>query len=92
MTIAIQLALLAITTCLVVYTALSARRAASFDMTRDFDALAAAVARLQSVARSAQMSKVRQAALPPEQPHLVSHPQSHDQLRAYIRARDGASK
>lgn len=94
-TLALQLVILAATGFLTVHAALSARRAASFDVTRDFDALATAVSRLQAVTRSEKMSKVRQAALvPAEQAQPVSHgPLSHEQLRALARARhNGATQ
>jgi hypothetical protein len=89
-TIVIQLVLLALGAGFAVLAASSARRAASFDILRDFDALAHAVTRLQAVARSEKMTRVRAAALEPRQEaHQVSQQTSltHEQLRALVRAR-----
>lgn len=89
LTLTLQLVLLAATAVLCVHAASSARRAASFDITRDFDALATAVGKLQALARSSTMAKVRAAALEPKDPvaQPVSHTSrlTHDQLRAIVR-------
>lgn len=71
--------------------ALSARRAASFDVTRDFDALVGVVAKLQKATRSETMSKVRAAALEPKHPpeNTATAPLTKDQLRQLVRARNG---
>lgn len=91
LTLTLQLVLLAVQAVLGVHAALSARRAASFDITRDFDALAVAVSKLQQAARSVHMSRVRGAALEPK-PEPVAQPLSqakltHQELRALARAR-----
>lgn len=85
-----QLVLFALGAIAAVMAALSARRAASFDVTRDFDALAHAVMKLQHVARSEKMTRVRAAAAEqhqPAQPVSQQSPLSHEQLRAIARAR-----
>lgn len=91
-----QLVLLAASAGFAVLAASSARRAASFDVTRDFDALAHAVMKLQSVARSERMKVVRAAASQPEQAQpasLTQQPLTHEQLRALLRARrNGATQ
>lgn len=94
-TVLFQLVVLAVTVAAAVHAALSARRAASFDVTRDFDALAGAVGKLQQLARSAQMQRVRQGALASvEERPVGAAPQrlSHDQLRALARSRNGATQ
>lgn len=90
--LAIQLALLSATAFLAVSAALSARRAASFDLTRDFDALAQSVAKLQGVLRSTTMQRVRAAALEPKVEaspggNGAAAPPTHAQLRELARAR-----
>lgn len=85
-----QLVLFALGAIAAVLAASSARRAASFDVTRDFDALAHAVMKLQSIARSEKMTRVRAAAAEPQQPaqlQLQQAPLTHEQLRALARAR-----
>lgn len=89
-TVLVQLALLAMACIAAVFSALSARRAASFDLIRDFDALAVAVSKMQQQLRSVHMSRVRSAALVPregEGPAQQTGPMTHDQLRALLRAR-----
>lgn len=94
LTVVLQLVLLALGAIFAVLAASSARRAASFDVTRDFDALAQIVMKLQNTARSAQMKAVRAAALEPQQAQPVSHHQtklSHAELRALMRSRNGGT-
>lgn len=96
LTVIAQLVILAVTAIMAVHAASSARRAASFDLVRDFDALAAAVGKLQAQARSAHMSKVRQAAQPPDAlvetlgVKTAPGPLSHEQLREIARRKNGA--
>lgn len=95
LTLTLQLVILAATAVLAWLAASSARRAASFDVTRDFDALASAVAKLQQLARSTQMKQVRAAALTPDVVQPVSQspsmtPMTHEQLREISRRKNGA--
>jgi len=88
--IVLQLVLLALSGGFAVLAASSARRAASFDVIRDFDALAHAVMKLQNVARSEKMTRVRAAASEPQHQQPVAGPQmqlTHEQLRSLARAR-----
>lgn len=94
LTLVVQLVILALTSFVSVHAALSARRAASFDVTHDFESLAAAVAKLQNLARSTQMQRVRAAALEPKEAHqtilpasTAQAPLSHEQLRQLARAK-----
>lgn len=96
-TLALQLVLFAATAILAAWAASSARRAASFDVTRDFDALSLAVSKIQQSLRSTVMAKVRAAALTPrESPQTAdaAHqaPLTKDQLRALVRARNGVTQ
>lgn len=94
-TLGFQLVILAATGFLSVYAASCARRAASFDVTADFAALANAVAKLQQLARSDQMKRVRAGSQgePAAPAAPAAHgPLTHDQLRALVRSRNGAKQ
>lgn len=89
-TILLQLALLALGGVLTVVTALFTRRAASFDITHDFEQLVQVVARIQRATRSEVMAKVRAAGLerPAESPAAAGQVLTpKEQLRAQWRAR-----
>jgi len=89
-TVVVQLVLLALGAVCAVLAASFARRAASFDIGHDFEALAHAVAKLQRVARSEHMTRVRAAAVEPQQPAAAitpTTPMPKDQLRALARAK-----
>lgn len=93
--IVFQLVLLALGAGFAVLAASYARQAASFDLTRDFDSLAHAVTKLQTVARSEKMTRVRAAAAEPAAAAavpLTQAPLSHSELRALQRARNGATR
>lgn len=93
--IVFQLVLLGLGAGFAVLAASYARQAASFDITRDFDALAHAVGKLQQVARSEKMTRVRAAAADPAPSAavpLTQAPLSHTELRALMRARTGATR
>lgn len=81
-----QLVLLAASAVSAVIALSAARRAASFDVTRDFDALCVAVGRLQKVTRSEKMAAVRQAGVE-RQAEELPHAAHKAQLRMVAKQR-----
>lgn len=87
-TVLSQLVLLALTCAAALISVSAARRAASFDITHDFEQLAQTVAKLQRATRSEVMQKVRAAALEPKpQPEPAAQLTPKEQLRAAWRAK-----